>query len=102
MTKEEKQDSLIKKLLLNHGGESFGPFFAERVVQQIKTLQQEVEFQLFSFFKKYQLVAWGLVVALLTLNVVLSDNVSVKSILGFEEGNSSEIVKIDLYQDITE
>jgi hypothetical protein len=102
MTKEEKQDSLIKKLLLNHGGESFGPFFAERVVQQIKTLQQEVEFQLFSFFKKYQLVAWGLVVALLTLNVVLSDNVSVKSILGFEEGNSSEIVQIDLYQDITE
>jgi hypothetical protein len=102
MTTEENQDSQIKEMLLNRHGESFGPFFAERVIHQIKTLQQEVEYQLFSFFKKYQLAAIGLVVALLAFNIILSDNLSFKSILGFEENTFTEIVQIDLYQNLTE
>jgi hypothetical protein len=102
MTTEENQDSQIRELLVKRSGQSFGPFFAERVIHQIKTLHQEVEYQLFSFFKKYQLVALGLVVALLALNVLFSDNLSIKSILGFEENSATEIVQIDLYQDLTE
>jgi hypothetical protein len=102
MTTEENHDNQIKEMLLYGKGESFGPFFAERVINQIKLLQQEVEYQLFSFSKKYQLAAIGLIIALLVLNIIFSDSLSFKSILGFEENNSSEIVQIDLYQDLTE
>ncbi len=102
MITEENRDHQIKEMLFNKNGESFGPFFAERVINQIKSIQQEVEYQLFSFFKKYQLAAIGLVVALLALNIILSDNLSFKSILGFEEPPSTEIVQIDLYQNLTE
>jgi len=42
------------------------------------------------------------VVALVVLNIVLSDNLSVKSVLGFEEEQASDIVTIDLYQNLTE
>lgn len=101
MTTEE-HDNQIKEMLFSRNGESFGPFFAERVINKIKSLQQEIEYQLFSFFKKYQLAAIGLVVALLALNITFSDNLSFKSILGFEENTSTEIVQIDLYQDLTE
>ena len=102
MTKEEKYDGQIQEMLLKRKGHSFGPFFAERVIHQIKMLHQEVDYQLFSFFKKYQLVAIGLVVALLALNILFSDNFSISSILGFEENANTEIVQIDLYQDLTE
>lgn len=102
MTTEENHDSQIKEMLLNRMGESFGPYFAEKVIHHIKTLQQEVEYQLFSFFKRYQLAAFGLVVALLALNIILSDSLSFPSILGFEEEVPTEIVQIDLYQNLTE
>jgi hypothetical protein len=102
MTNEEKHDSQIQEMLSLRKSESFGPFFAERVIHQIKTLHQEVEYQLFSFFKKYQLVALGVIIALLVLNIMLSDTLSIQSILGFEENNKTEIVQIDLYQGLTE
>jgi hypothetical protein len=102
MTTEESHDRQIQELLLKRRGQSFGPFFGERVIHQIKTLHQEVEYQVFSFFKKYQLAAIGLVAVLLALNIIFSDSLSVKSILGFEENTSAEIVQIDLYQDLTE
>jgi hypothetical protein len=102
MNTEETYDKKIKEMLFNGNGESFGPFFAERVINQIKNLHREVEYQVFSFFKKYQLAAIGLVAALLTLNIIFSDDLSVKSILGFEENASTEIVQIDLFQDLTE
>jgi hypothetical protein len=102
MINEENQDNQIREMLSLRKSESFGPFFAERVIHQIKTLHQEVEYQLFSFFKKYQLVALGIIVTLLALNIMLSDALSIKSILGFEESNAADIVRIDLYQGLTE
>lgn len=102
MTTEENHNNQIKEMLFNRNGESFGPFFAERVTNQIKSLQQEVEYQLFSFSKKYQLAAISLVMALLALNIIFSDSLSFKSILGFEEEAPTEIVQIDLYQTLTE
>jgi hypothetical protein len=102
MTTEENQDKQIGEMLLTRKGQSFGPFFAERVIHQLKTLHQQVEYQLFSFVKRYQLAAIGLVVALLALNIVFADNLSLKSVLGFEDSAPTEIVQIDLYQDLTE
>jgi len=92
----------LRSKLLRKEEESFGPFFAERIINQIKSLKQEIDFQIFFFFRKYQLAAIGIVVALVVLNVVLSDTLTVKSVLGFEEEQMDNIVSIDLYQHLTE
>jgi hypothetical protein len=101
MTTEENQDSQIQELLLKRSKQSFGPFFTERVITQIKSLHQEVEQELFSFFKKYQLAAIAIVLLLLSVNMMLADSLSLASVLGFEEEATNEIVQIDLYQDLT-
>lgn len=91
----------VRKMLLRNENQSFGPFFAEQVANHINVFQSVLEHQLFSFFKRYKLAAIGLIIALLTLNVIFSDSMSPQSILGFEE-ESAEIVKIDLYQNLIE
>jgi len=40
--------------------------------------------------------------ALVVLNIVLSDNLTIKSVLGFEDEQLDDIVTIDLYQNLTE
>lgn len=82
--------------------DSFGPFFAERIINRIKSLKKEIDYQIFFFFKKYQLAAIGVVVALLVLNIIFSDQLTLKSVLGFEDEKANDIVTIDLYQDLTE
>ena len=82
--------------------DSFGPFFAERIINRIKSLKKEIDYQIFFFFKKYQLAAIGIVIALVALNIVLSDTLTVKSVLGFEEEQVDDLVTIDLYQNLTQ
>jgi hypothetical protein len=92
----------LRSKLLRKEEESFGPFFAERIINQIKSLKQEIDFQIFFFFRKYQLAAIGVVVALVVMNIVLSDSFTVKSVMGFEDEQVDNIVSIDLYQNLTE
>lgn len=99
LQKAQKDFIQIRTLLGEHEKSTFGPFFAERVLNRIRTMQNEVEYQLFSFFKKYQLIALGIIVGLLVMNIVLADSLSLKSILGFDE-NESDLVQIDLYNDM--
>jgi hypothetical protein len=99
LQKAQKDFTQIRSMLGEHEQATFGPFFAERVLNRIRTMQQEVEYQLFSFFKKYQLVALGIIVGLFILNIVLADSLSLKSILGFDD-NESDLVQIDLYNDM--
>lgn len=99
LQKAQKDFTQIRSMLGEHEQPTFGPFFAERVMNRIRTMQDEVEYQLFSFFKKYQLIALGIIVGLLVLNIVLADSLSLKSILGFDE-TESDLVQIDLYNDI--
>jgi len=102
LKKNADQFVKLRTRLLRKEEDSFGPFFAERIINRIKSLKKEIDYQIFFFFKKYQLAAIGVVVALVVLNIVLSDNLSVKSVLGFEEEQASDIVTIDLYQNLTE
>jgi len=102
LKKNADQFVKLRDKLLRKKEESFGPFFAERIINQIKSLKKEIDYQIFFFFKKYQLAAIGVVVALVVLNIVLSDNLTVKSVLGFEEEQVDNIVSIDLYQNLTE
>lgn len=105
LSKNSKEFIQIRELLAHQKGQSFGPFFAERVINQIRVLQEEIEYQVFSFFKKYQLVAVGLVVALFISNMMLADTLTIKSIIGLEENTLTDSVadnvQIDLYQNLT-
>jgi len=92
----------IRSMLIRKEEDSFGPFFAERVVNRIKSMKKEIDYQLLFFFKKYQLAAIGVIVALLALNIIFSDHLTVKSVLGFEDEQNDNLVTIDLYQDLTE
>jgi len=104
LTLRKSTDQFVKLRaeLLRKEEESFGPFFAERIINRIKSLKKEIDYQIFFFFKKYQLAAIGVVVALVVLNIVLSDNLTVKSVLGFEDEQVENIVSIDLYKNLTE
>ena len=96
-----KQLLQVREMLANKEPQTFGPFFAERVAYRISQLKKEVDYQIFYFFKKYQLLAAGVVVALLAINMLVSDQLSVKSILGFEEEAIQEVLAIDVYSVLT-
>ena len=102
LKKNADQFVKLRTTLLRKEEDSFGPFFAERIINRIKSLKKEIDYQIFFFFKKYQLAAIGVVVALVVLNIVLSDQLTVKSVLGFEDEHTDDIVTIDLYQNLTE
>jgi hypothetical protein len=101
LKKAAEEFGQIRELLSIRQGESFGPFFAERVVHHLKVLKNEIDYQLFFFFKKYQLAALGLIVALLAINIILSSTLSLPSILGLEDETLSDIVQIDLFENLT-
>jgi len=42
----------LRTKLLRKEEDSFGPFFAERIINQIKSLKKEIDYQIFFFFKK--------------------------------------------------
>lgn len=90
----------IRELLPNKEESTFGFFFAERVINKIKVLHDDVEYQLFSLVKRFRLLALGLIIALLSINIVLADGLSIKSILGLEDDTITELVQIDLYKEI--
>ncbi len=96
------QHSKVRTMLLRKEGDSFGPFFAERVISRIRSMKKEIDYQLLFFFKKYQLVAIGAIVALLALNIIFSDQLTIKSVLGFEEEQIDTMVSVDLYKNLTE
>ena len=64
---------------------TFGPYFAQKVINRIQNFGIEIDKQIMFFFKKYQLAAVGVIMALLALNIVLADRVNVDSILGIEQ-----------------
>ncbi len=101
LEKTSNQYLQVRQLLHRQETDSFGPFFAERIINHIKTAKSQIDYQIFFFFKKYQLAVVGIIIALVTINIVLSDKLSVKSVLGLEEIAQEEIVFIDLYEGLT-
>jgi hypothetical protein len=95
------QYKALREMLERKEAESFGPFFAERIAFRIKQLKQGIDYQIFFFFKRYQLLAAGIIIALLAVNILLSDQLSVKSILGFEEEAIDDVMAIDVLSSLT-
>ncbi|AYB29112.1 hypothetical protein [Chryseolinea soli] len=84
---------------------TFGPYFASRLMHKLQNTGAVIDRQLFGMFKKFQLAAVGVVVALLILNVALSEQSSWKSVLGIEEETSTppeQQVPFDFYETLND
>lgn len=87
----------IREMLLRKEPASFGPYFAKKVIAKLQNMGIQIDRQILAFFKKYQLVAVGVVIALLALNAVFADQLSLQSLFGFENtaNTADEIVSFD-------
>ena len=64
---------------------TFGPYFAQKVINRIENMRVEIDKQIVFFFRKYQLAALGVFIALLAINVIFSDQLNIPSVLGIQE-----------------
>jgi len=87
----------IRDIFKRNEPDSFGPFFAERILHVLKQHTENIEYQVFFFFKKYQLLVTGVAVALLLVNMLLTDRLSLPSIFGLEK-EVEDVYEIDLYE----
>ncbi len=102
LKRHAQQYDKLRAMLLRPEPDSFGPFFAERIINKIKNIRSEIDYQIFFFFKKYQLAAVGIVIALIVLNIIFSDQLTLKSVLGFEDQTSGDLIEnVDLYSDLS-
>ena len=100
--KELAKHKKVRELLKASEPATFGPYFVARLVHKIQNSGVVIDRQIFSFFRKFQLAAVGVVVALIVLNVVMTDKVSIKAILGVESTvpatPAEEIVSFDFFE----
>ena len=90
----------IRDVSLRKKPASFGPYFAVKLVAKIQNVGIQIDRQIFAFFKKFQLAAVGVVIALLALNVIFADELNLKSLFGLEDSlnTTEEIVSFDFYE----
>ncbi len=90
----------IRELAVRKTPATYGPFFARKVVTKIQNVGIQIDRQIIAFFKKYQLAAVGIVIALLALNVIFADQLNLQSVFGLEDttNTADEIVSFDFYE----
>ena len=94
---EQIRDTITRKQAA-----TFGPYFAQKVITRIQQMRVEIDRQIAFFFKKYQLAALGVLIALLALNAVFSDKLSVSSLLGIDDNTVEETITYDFYKTIND
>lgn len=107
LRKQLNQYSKIRELVRRKRETSFGPFFGHRVVNRIQSLRMEIDHQIIFFFKKYQLAALGVLVALIAINAIFAEDLTVQSLFGVEENingtiNEADSISFDFYKDLNE
>jgi len=83
---------------------TYGPYFAQKVIHRIQNLRVEIDQQIVFFFKKYQLAALGVLIALLAVNVIFADSLDLPSLLGIEQTTApsdDDLLTFDFYENIT-
>ncbi len=87
----------IREVLLRNTPTTFGPYFSKKVIAKIQNVGIQIDRQILAFFKKYQLTAVGIVIALLALNAVFADQLNLQSLFGLENTTiqTEEIVSFD-------
>lgn len=94
----------IREILLRKSPATFGYYFAQKVVTKIQNLRVEIDKEIMFFFKKYQLAALGVLIALLAVNVIFADQLDLPSVLGIEDTSLSaddELMSFDFYENLT-
>jgi len=79
---------------------SFGPGFSSSVITTISQVGWQIDQYLLLLFKRYQLVAMGVVVALLALNAVFAEQLTLPAIFGFDQAAApaEDIAAFDFYE----
>jgi hypothetical protein len=90
----------IRELLKRDVKATFGPFFEERIVHVIKSRKENLDFLVLSFFKKYQLIVLGILVALFVLNLVFTKELTFASLFGLEPEPMEDIYSVDAYKNL--
>lgn len=94
----------IRESLKRNTPATFGPYFAQKVIHRIQNLGVDIDQQIVFFFKKYQLAALGVLIALLALNIIFAGTMDLPSLLGIEEPAvplDDDLLSFDLYETIT-
>ena len=87
----------IQEVLLRSTPATFGPYFSRKIITKIQNVGIQIDRQIIAFFKKYQLAAVGIVIALLALNAVFADQLNLQSLFGLEDTTTQteEIISFD-------
>jgi len=86
----------IREVLTKTNPSTFGTYFSKKVISKIQNVGIQIDRQIIAFFKKYQLAAVGVVIALLALNAVFADQLNLQSLFGLEDTTQTEeIVSFD-------
>lgn len=106
LLKEQLQEFITtRERLKRKQPASFGRYFAQKVVNKIQQAGEEIDRQIIFFFKRYQLAAAGVVIALLALNIIYAETFSIPSILGIEEATTTttdDIITFDYSKLLTD
>jgi hypothetical protein len=101
LRKQADQYLKIREMLKIIPFNSFGPFFAERVIHAMKLQKESLDYQILFYIKKYQLVLLGLLAVLVVLNVIRSEDLTWQSFFGLDE-DTEDVFSIDVYKNLTE
>jgi hypothetical protein len=101
LRKHADQYLRIREMLKLNPHNSFGPFFPERVIHALKLREENLDYQIFFFFKKYQLIIAGILALLIILNILRSEDLTWQSFFGLDE-DTEDVFSIDLYKTLTE
>ncbi|MBY0433830.1 MAG: hypothetical protein K2U26_06950 [Cyclobacteriaceae bacterium] len=95
----------LRERMVRKDNASFGPYFAQKVINRIQSLRTEIDDQIVFFFRKYQLAAIGIFVALLAINILFAEQVDVASVLGLQEASTvsadEDVLSFDFLQPLT-
>lgn len=103
LRKEKERILVQRQAVADSAGQSFGPFFAERVIQRIETLSPkknglEVFYENFmAAFRKVAIVSAVVLVLLISYNVIKSDIVPEDELFFMADTTMEEILDLPLF-----
>lgn len=100
LAKQLSDHKKVRDLVRPNKSFSFGPYFASKLIRKIENSGIIVDRQLFSFFKKFQLAALGVIVVLIILNLAFADQISLTTLFSLDRtatptATQEEIVSFD-------
>ncbi|NOT76862.1 MAG: hypothetical protein HOP08_18210 [Cyclobacteriaceae bacterium] len=88
---------------------TFGPYFAQKVISRIQGMREEIDNSIAYFFKKYQLPAFGFLIALVVGNMFFtptdfsdSADVTTEDSSFVESSNDDELLSFDFFENFNE